>query len=72
MKGMITYQDEKKTKALLQEYGLKYLRTLKYLDTMVFYYEPGQELNAVAMAFKIQNLPGLTLEEKIIEVKNGS
>lgn len=70
MKGMIKYQEEEEAKTLLKEYGLEYVRTLTFLERIVFYYEPGQELNAVAMAMKIKKLSELTLEDKIIEVKS--
>jgi len=69
MKGMIEYDDENETKYLLRDYDLQYVRTLRFLNQIVFNYKDGEELNAVAMAMKTGRLSKLTLEDKIIEVK---
>ncbi len=67
MKGIIQYEriGEEKVKKLLTNYGLKHIRTLKFLNYIVFNYKPGEEFNAVVMAMKVGKLSGLTLENKI-------
>lgn len=73
MKGTMEYKgDDLYTRELLEQYGLKYIRTLRSIKRVVFRYEQDEELNAVAMAMRAKNLDGLTLENKInsMEVRN--
>ncbi|RLE47967.1 hypothetical protein DRJ25_01080 [Candidatus Woesearchaeota archaeon] len=75
MKGIFEYEQgkEEETKKLLRDYGLKYIRTVRFANYIIFKYEEGEELNAVAMAMRAGNLSRLSLE-KIIrtkEVENG-
>lgn len=67
MKGMMQYEgiEENEVKESLRNYGLKYIRTLKYLKTIVFQYEENEELNSVAMAMNLGKLSGLSLEKKV-------
>ena len=66
MKGIIAYEEgrEKEVQALLEEFGLEYVRTLNSLNYIIFNYEKGDEIKTKELA-KSDSVREINLENKI-------
>ena len=72
MKGIIAYEEgrEKEVQALLEEFGLKYIRTLNSLNYIIFKYEKGDEIKTKKLA-NADCVKEITLENKIKRIYRG-